>query len=336
MEVFLFIILCLHIIHSILCDGVPPNIEGNWELKFKEEFDNLDPDVWELIQGNPPDAGIVPKRFSNNAPGLSYYKPSNVFVQNNKCVLRVNNERYVSPERTYPATGAKIKLKRPFRYGYMNIRAKLPFVIAGGIYHIGLVNSDNTESICIMETINEKQYYNHITKPGPQTTKWSWLFSATNGFTNADFFPYLQHDYNTFGVHWGFQNVTFYINDKPASWQVLSLDGGEYSLKNNEPYPMDNELNLVIYNGLGNWAGYPNDKTIYPYDIIIDKVELYQDSSFDRNLYGLDKEKDDKKEAKEKEKEDKKEAKEKEKEDKKENNEKIKEDKKGLLRVLYE
>ncbi len=319
--IFFFILLSIiYYMHASII-SVPENIEGDWELKFQDNFSqNLD--HWNRLRHEPPNSNLRPRRFSRIAPGLSYYLPENAFIKNNKLNLQVIKQQYDDGRRTYQNTGAKVELKYPFTYGYINVRAKLPRVKKGGVYHIGLKGKHGI--ITIMEAINDMNFYSHTTKLRGKFKEYNWLFQATNGFTSKNFYDYKTDDFNDFGVHWGFQNVTFYINTGLACFQVVSKT--QYTRLENKvgPYPVDEPMTLAIWNGCGNWGGFPDYRTDFPYTMEIESVHVFQDKKFDRSDFNGDKEKK-RKEEEEKKKEDERKRKEeerKEKEDKRNKREK--------------
>jgi len=262
---------------------VPKNIKGDWKLVFSEDFSGSYKNDWNLVKSQPPNANLVPRKFSKIAPGLSYNIPDNIFLsqKTNGLVLRCKSESYRDTvgKRDYQSTGAKIQLKYPLKYGYVNVRAKLPRVTAGGRYFIGL-NSEDKGTITMMEAINSESFYSHETQLGADFSDFEWLFSGSNGFTNADYFPFKPNDFNDFGVHWGSQNVTYYINGVCASFQTLQVLDTLTSALSFGPYPVDDPLYLEISNGLGNWGGYPTSETAYPFDLVVESVQIYQDSNF--------------------------------------------------------
>ncbi len=292
MEIFCFVVFLVLLIGEIKLTVVPDYVPGKWVKKFEDTFDSesIFNENWDKITSRPPNADLVPRRFSRIAPGLSYYLPRNVELKEGNLLIAVKKEDYIAineNDRIYQYSGGCVRLKKYIKYGYINVKAKLPWVIAGGMYSVYL-KGENSGQINIMEAINEKTFYSHETKVREDLKDYSWLFQGTNGFTNSDFFPYHAHDWNNFGVHWAKQNVTFYINGVCASFEVLKLTD-TMTLKKEAPFPVDDALHLEICNGAGNWGGKPTSDSEFPYELLVESVQVYQDEENNERDFGGDK-----------------------------------------------
>lgn len=283
MEHRLLLLLVAQLINFIYSAEVPKGISGNWKLVFDENFSGGIDKNWIRVQGPPPNADLVPRRFSSIAPGLSYYVPENVVKTTEGVKLTVEKKVY-NDKKTYQATGGKMLLKYPIKYGYINVKLKLPWVNTGGRYYIGL-NAENQDTITICEAINDKSFYSHSTKLRSEVADWEWLFTGSNGFTTSGNFPYYPHLFNDFAVHWGYQNVTYYVNGKSASFDELLTKFENAFFKTFSPFPVSDNLLLEISNSLGNWGGYPNEATAYPFDMLVESVQVFQDENFEESRF---------------------------------------------------
>ena len=270
---YLFISTCLlvTVLYISSCSEVRSSghltepMEEVWVDDF--EGDLLDTAKWTPIVGNgcPDNCG-----FGNNE--LQYYQGESENVTVSNGTLKITARKDSVNEQLYTSAKLVSKSKGDWRYGRIEVKAKLPegrgtwpaiwmlptldrkmnWPLDGEIdimEHVGYNQG------MVYGTIHTKKY-NHIV--GTQKSDSIYLEDASEVF-------------HVYGVEWDEQKM------------VWSVDGEEYLTltKDNEDYkgwPFDQEFHLILNLAVGgNWGGkFGVDDSIWPQTMEIDYVKVYQ------------------------------------------------------------
>jgi len=243
-----------------------------WKLVWSDEFngDKLDYSKW----------GVEVNAFGGGNNELQIYsdRPENVRVENGRLILeaRKDNHDVQGTRRGYSSGRVRTKNRGDWRFGRIEVRAKLP---AGqGLWPaIWMLPTDDkygtwaaSGEIDIMEmqghhpdTVHGTLHYGgrwpkniHTGKP---------LKRAKGTFADA---------FHTFAVEWESGEIRWYLDGK--HWQTQSrwnTDGGRF------PAPFDQRFHLVLNLAVGGkWPGPPDGKTPFPSRMEVDWVRVHQRS----------------------------------------------------------
>jgi len=235
---------------------------SQYELVWSDEFDGeeLDLEKWTF------DIGQGSWGWGNNE--LQYYtsNTSNVKVQDGMLNITAHEEQYANAN--YTSTRIKTKDLYEFQYGKIHARISVP--VGQGLWpafwmlgaNIDQVSWPQCGEIDIMEHVNldpvihGTHHYNnngHVYQGGS-------TICAANQF-------------NVYSIEWTPNNIIWSLNGNT----YYSTDIGASSISKEEFHnPFFFLINLAVG---GNWPGSPNDETIFPADMYIDYVRVYQDVS---------------------------------------------------------
>lgn len=237
-------------------------------LVFNDEFDshNLDWETWY--------SSATLKEYT-----LSVNTRDNVQLRDGNLVLFVDSNAGYYPEPYWNSygtdyfeyTGGQIQTRRKFKYGYFEIRAKIPERAKGCVPAFWLFREQqpdftgrNEDEIDVFEIEGYRPYRfqsnvhwygkdffgrgTHIQKP-------SWYESN-----------YTFSDWHTYGVLWEETKVTFYYDRKAY-----------YSYSKDYGWAMYIILTLTVNgNGRGIWDGPPDSTTEFPVELMVDYARVYK------------------------------------------------------------
>jgi beta-glucanase (GH16 family) len=245
-----------------------PTTYAGYTLAWQDEFNAgaLNTTSWSFENGDgcPNICG-----WGNNE--LEYYtdRPENLFFQDGKLIIEARNESYNG--KNYTSSKILTRGKKPFRFGRLDIRAKLPK--GKGIWPaFWLLPQTNvyggwprSGEIDLMEMIGHEANRSYGTLhygPGPGSIQISRNYTLPSGIFNDEF--------HVFSLEWKIDQVKWYIDGNLYSTVNKADVGG-----NTWPF---NEEFFVIFNMAvgGNWPGSPDATTYFPQWLIVDYIRLYQ------------------------------------------------------------
>lgn len=206
---------------------------------------------------------------------LQYYtekRPANARVEGGKLIIEAHQEAYQG--RQYTSTRLVSKKKGDWKYGYIEIRAKLPAGrgtwpaiwmlpterVYGGWPHSGeidIMEHVGYEPDSVYGTVHTEAYNG---MKGTQKSGSIWLPDAEQAF-------------HTYAIDWQEGHIRFLA------------DGQEYFRFNKEDgyeaWPFDQHFHLILNVAVGgNWGGkHGVDGSIWPQRMEIDYVRVYQPSN---------------------------------------------------------
>jgi beta-glucanase (GH16 family) len=245
----------------------PPAGHAGYALLWADEFDNstLNSSIWSFENGDgcPNVCG-----WGNNE--LEYYRPDNLFFQDGKMLIEAKKESYGG--KSYTSSKILTRDKKFFKYGRIDIRAKLPK--GKGIWpafwllpqHNVFGGWPQSGEIDLMELVGHEPGKTHGTihyGPGPGSTQISRNYNLPG---TATFFD----EFHVFSLEW---------KQDQMKWIV---DGNLYSTINKTDlgsanYPFNENFFLIINFAIGgNWPGSPDAATTFPQWLAVDYVRVYQ------------------------------------------------------------
>jgi beta-glucanase (GH16 family) len=245
-----------------------PSSYTGYTLAWSDEFNNttLDGTAWSSQNGDgcPSLCG-----WGNNE--LEYYtdRGENLFFQDGKLVIEARKENYGG--KSYTSSKILTSGKKPFKYGRIDIRAKLPK--GKGIWPaLWLLPQNNvyggwprSGEIDLMEMIGHEANRVYATLhfgPGPGSTQIGRNYTLPSGNFNDEF--------HVFSLEWKLDQIKWLVDGQVYS-TVNKADLGANT------YPFNESFYLIFNLAVGgNWPGSPDTSTIFPQWLVVDYVRVYQ------------------------------------------------------------
>lgn len=234
----------------------------NYRLAWSEEFDQpaLNTETWNFEEG-----------FSwNNEKQFYTGREKNLRVENGLLVIEAHRERFENARYT----SARINTlgKQQFRYGRIEVRAKLPEGAGTwpAIWMLGTNHITDGYPACgeidIMEFVGKNPGEIHGSLHYPETDN-----VKMNSVTESFRLPASERGFHTYAIEWDGAKISFFVDD--MEYQVFRLDDANRPGRANiyrKPFYL--VLNLALG---GKWAG-KIDKKIFPARFYVDYVRYYQ------------------------------------------------------------
>jgi PKD repeat protein len=200
---------------------------------------------------------------------LEYYTDDNVSFADGNLIITAKKESSFGTD--YTSSRIITKSKHTFKYGRIDVRAKLPEGqgIWPAIWMLGQNIDDVGWPACgeidIMEKIGGSGRENTV----HGTAHWA------NGSSYASFGrPYeliagsFKNQYHVFSITWDAQFIRWYVDD--VEYNAIDITGGLLSEFHNEYFFI---LNLAVG---GRWPGSPDSSTQFPQQLIVDYIRVFQ------------------------------------------------------------
>jgi hypothetical protein len=239
-----------------------PELAG-YQFVWSDEFDGIEIDYsnWTHYVGD---------GYNNELQSYTD-RPYNSVVEDGCLVIIAREEQY--GPHNYTSAMLRSPTKADFRYGRMAARIKLP--VGQGIwpafwmlptYEVYGGWPDGGE-IDIMEAINQTdRIYGtmHFTDAQHQHTASGGSYYA-GGLCFAD-------DFHVYAVEWEPNEIRWFVDD------VMYFSETEWS-SGSFPYPapFDEHFHFLLNVAIGgSWAGPPDETTVFPQQMLVDWVRVYQ------------------------------------------------------------
>ncbi len=227
-----------------------------WNLIFNDEFSTgstFDNTKW----------GYCPRATSDWAKYLTS-SISYVNVSNNNLQLNMDNAVISGDTAKYHSGGIQSSGKFSFTYGKIQVRAK--FTQGQGswpaIWMLPQTSTyggwPNSGEIDLMEHLNNDNIV-YLTLHGQSLSSGS---AYTTGFT--------ANQYNTYGIEWFPNALTFYVNNTIVGTYSRSASGGSAQWPFSIPFYL-----ILNQSGGGSWGG-PITNSALPFNMGVDYVRVYQ------------------------------------------------------------
>lgn len=244
--------------------NTPMQYDG-WDLVWNDEFEgsavNTDYWVFETGDGCPNLCG-----WGNNE--WQYYRSQNAWVEEG--VLTIEARRENVGNRNYTSARMKTQGKKSFQYGRIDIRALLPK--GQGIWpalwmlgeNITTVSWPASGEIDIMEMIGgsgrENQVHGTVHWDSNGHAQAGGSFTLPSG-TFAD-------EYHVFSIIWDENLIRWFVND--IQYYQIDITPDHMTEFHEEFFIL---FNVAVG---GNWPGYPDGTTIFPQQMKIDYIRVFQ------------------------------------------------------------
>ena len=258
------------------CPIAYANNPAVWSLVWSDEFDGpsgsaVDSSKWSFnIGGN---------GWGNNELETYTSRTANSDLEGGRLAIKALKETFTGPDNiTRNYTSARLLTRNKFSQAYGRFEARIKIPYGQGIWPAFWMLGDNIDTahwpncgeIDVMENIGKEPSIVHGTFHGPG-------YSGGSGVSAAYTLPSGQKfsdDFHTFALEWEPNVMRFYVDghlyktrtpvDLPArtSWVF--------------DHPFFIILNLAVGGG---WPGNPDATTVFPQQMLVDYVRVYQRST---------------------------------------------------------
>jgi beta-glucanase (GH16 family) len=245
-----------------------PTSYPGYTLAWADEFTavSLDAAAWSFENGDgcPGLCG-----WGNNE--LEYYtnRPDNLFFQDGKMIIEAKKESYSG--KNYTSSKILTRDKKTFKYGRIDIRAKLPkgkgiwpalWLLPQSNVYGGWPRSGEIDMMEVVGHEPNKTYGTVHYGPGPGSIQISRNYTLPAGTFNDEF--------HVFSLEWKLDQIKWFV------------DGNLYSTVNkadvgSNTYPFNEDFFFIFNLAVGgNWPGNPDASTYFPQWLIVDYIRVYQ------------------------------------------------------------
>ena len=254
----------------------PPPPPHEWKLVWSDEFDGLDGSAPDPTKWNY-DQGWGWQGWGNNELETYTNRLDNAYLQGGNLVIEAKQERYTNPAdgiaKDY--TSARLKTEGLFSQTHGRFEARLKVPYGQGMWpafwllgnNIDTVGWPTCGEIDVMENIGREPstVYGSIHAPSPSgTNSHSGTYTLSGGQHFSD-------DFHVFALEWDATQVRFYV-DGHLYETVQKSDvtaGGQWVFD----LPFFIILNVAVG---GSWPGSPDATTVFPQQMLVDYVRVYQ------------------------------------------------------------
>lgn len=249
-------------------DATIMSAEEEWRLIWSDEFTapEIDPTKWEHQ--------VFPGVDSGNRE-LQHYtnRPENSFIRDGRLVIHAKREDY----KDHAFTSARLHTRGRFSFLYGRVEARIRIPSTVGIWPAFWMMPEQSVygiwprsgEIDIMESVNiADEVYGtiHFGNPTHQHTGAGYRLSPVGEPVRL-----FSEDFHVYTMEWDPTEIRWYV------------DGNHYSTLNRwvapvpYPAPFDQEFHLLLNVAVGgNWPGPPDETSVFPQEMEVDWVRVYQ------------------------------------------------------------
>jgi len=237
-----------------------------WELVWHDEFEGeeVNRDDWAF------DLGRGSGGWGNHE--LQWYtdRPENVRLEDGLLIIEAREEEFIRSD--YTSARMKTEGRHSWLYGRFEARIQIPRGqgIWPAFWMLGTEggNWPNIGEIDIMENIGREPHTVYTTVHGPG-------YSGGNGvgqpYTLPGGDPFAD-DFHVYAVEWEPESITWYVDDNPVFAITPDSVPGEWVYD----HPFFLIMNVAVG---GDWPGSPDETTVFPQQMRVDYVRVYQRSA---------------------------------------------------------
>lgn len=233
-----------------------------YNLVWQDEFEStINPDFWNYDLGS--------SGWGNNELQNYTSNNSNSYIAGGSLVIEARKES----NGTYTSARMLTAGKKTFKFGRIDIRAKLPK--GQGIWpalwmlgsNIGTVGWPACGEIDIMEVLGHQPSVLHGTAHwGPQGSSNSISSTSIKTLNSGTF----ADKFHVFSILWENNRIRWYLDDVLYHTVTTANTG-------NSNYPFNQEFFFIFNVAVGgNWPGNPDGTTQFPQKMLVDYVRVFQ------------------------------------------------------------
>jgi len=247
-----------------------------WSLVWSDEFDGPN--------GSPVDSSkwgfnIGGGGWGNNELETYTSRTANAYRDGGQLVIKALKETFTGPDNiTRNYTSARLLTQNKFSQAYGRFEARIKIPYGQGIWPAFWMLGDNIDSaqwpncgeIDVMENIGKEPSIVHGTLHGPG-------YSGGSGVSAAYTLPGGQKfsdDFHTFAVEWEPNIMRFYVDG------LLYKTRTPADLPTGTSWVFDHPFFIILNVAVGGgWPGNPDASTVFPQQMLVDYVRVYQRST---------------------------------------------------------
>lgn len=234
-----------------------PHSYPNYTLVWSDEFngESIDENNWSFETGG--------TGWGNHE--LEYYssRTQNAFVSSGNLIIEARKENYSGADFT--SARLTTKGKRSFKYGRIDIRAKVPkpkgtlsslWMLGSNIDTAGWPTCGEIDIMQLGRIDNQAYQILHWGSPAAphQFGLSQWLGNVA------------ENDFHVFSCIWDADHFEMYVDD------ILT-----FNMNTDESLPFRNQFFLIFSLAVGgDWPGSPDNTTQFPQRMIVDYVRIFQ------------------------------------------------------------
>ena len=256
--------------------------QPKWTLTFAQEFvgpkgSAPDPKVWSRDLGG--------SGYGNNESQSYTDGTSNAFLDGRgHLIIEARKEKTTGKDGiTKEYSSARLKTNTSFTQTYGKFEARIKMPIGKGIWpafwmlgaNVNQVGWPKCGEIDIMEFLGHEANTTHGTIHGPGYSGGAGVSSLTTSPSS------LSEGFHVYGLEWEPERLRFYLDGKLFQ-TVTPNDVGTNDWVYDHPFFII--LNLAVG---GDWPGYPDAKTTFPQQFVIDYVRAYKDENLKIDEAGI-------------------------------------------------
>src|SRR5437588_10817985 len=217
--------------------------------------------------------------WGNNELETYTSRTANAHLESGSLVITAIKETFTGPDNiTRNYTSARLLTKNKFSQAYGRFEARIKIPYGQGIWpafwmlgeNIDTAHWPNCGEIDIMENIGREPSIVHGTFHGPG-------YSGGNGVSAAYTLPGGQKfsdDFHTFAVDWEPNVIRFYVDG------LLYKTRTPADLPAGTTWVFDHPFFMILNVAVGGgWPGNPDGSTVFPQQMLVDYVRVYQRTS---------------------------------------------------------
>ncbi len=241
-----------------------PNYVDNLKLAWSDEFDgtSINQNNWKFETGA--------SGWGNNEL-QNYTNGENASVSNGMLTITARKENDTHKVGSYTSTRMVTAGKRDFRYGRIEIRAKLPkgkgtwpaIWMLGS--NIGSAGWPACGEIDILEHIGSNPSMVQAAIHTPSS------YGATINVKQQNL-PDAETEFHNYGLIWTEKYLKFYIDTPDNVFYTYSP-----SVRNSSTWPFDKPCFFIMNIAIGGNLGGEIDDSIFPQNMVVDYVRVYQE-----------------------------------------------------------
>ena len=247
-----------------------PSTYDGYSLTWSDEFSGteINDDNWGYDIGG--------SGWGNNE--LQYHTNRNAYLKEGLLVIRAQQEAYRG--KNYTSSRLKTQGKQNFKYGRIDVRARLPegagiwpalWMLGKNITDVGWPKSGEIDIMEMVGGNSPQDKHPNGDRTAHGTMHWNnnglnGSYSPVNTGKSEILSTSLSEEFHVFSIQWDVNGIGWYIDDAQYSYKTI-----------NSTQPFREEFFFIMNIAVGgDWPGSPNSSTVFPQRMVIDYVRVFQ------------------------------------------------------------
>ncbi len=247
-----------------------PSTYDGYSLTWSDEFSGteINDDNWGYDIGG--------SGWGNNE--LQYHTNRNAYLKEGLLVIRAQQEAYRG--KNYTSSRLKTQGKQNFKYGRIDVRARLPegagiwpalWMLGENITDVGWPKSGEIDIMEMVGGNSPQDKHPNGDRTAHGTMHWNnnglnGSYSPVNTGKSEILSTSLSEEFHVFSIQWDVNGIGWYIDDAQYSYKTI-----------NSTQPFREEFFFIMNIAVGgDWPESPNSSTVFPQRMVIDYVRVFQ------------------------------------------------------------